>query len=754
MPAAASVLIASTCAFAIIATQVAGKATRDALFLTNFDVSHLPAMLTVSALVSIGAALLTARSIALFGPSRIIPPSFLMSGLFLIAEWLFAMKNAKLASPLVYLHIAIIGSILISGFWSIINEHFDPHSARKSIGRIVGGATFGGLGGGFLAERVGTNAGILWVLPIIASLQIACAFLLRRLESVQAPSRPFSMRVLLSGSGRGEDRESAFQVLRRAPYVRSLALIVLLGNAAATILDFLFKALATQSYPGGGDLVRFFAIFYTAVSLITLAVQAGVTTRLLEKFGIANTMTLRPVVVTIGGLIALPWISIITLGILRGLEAVAQSSLFRSGYELLFSPVVPEDKRKTRTIVDAGADRAGDIAGAILVRVVILLPAALSGQVLITLAIAISLVGFGVARALRRGYIQALETNLIDRANRLDIAQDEGGPRTTMMESFTGLDLSRILHRINPEALRAMHSLPAGADKTPEAVTAADRPKSFAAADPELALLAELRSGDEKRVSAALRHAGPMSPLVATQVISLLAWNPVTGQASRALAKTAATMTGQLIDRMLDPGSDFAVRRRIPRILSTCNSPRAFDGLMAALSDPRFEVRFQAGRALVRIHSRHPSRAADQSAVYETVLRETGIGKTLWKDQRLLDDLPEEEAGDMFVGAMRARVSRSMEHVFTLLSLVLPRIPLQIAFKGLHTNDPVLRGTSLEYMESVLPREVWEGLRPFLEDSREASPTRRTREEVLEDLMRSSVSIDLKLKKLVDQNTE
>jgi len=711
-------------------------------------------MLTVSALVSIGAALLTARSIALFGPSRIIPNSFLMSGLLLIAEWFLAIGNAKLASPLVYLHIAVVGSILISGFWSIINEHFDPHSARKSIGRIVGGATFGGLGGGILAERVGANVGILWVLPIIAFFQIACAFLLRRLESVQAPSKPFSMRVLLSGSGRLEDRESAFQVLSRAPYVRSLALIVLLGNAAATILDFLFKAQATRSYPEGADLVRFFAIFYTAVSLFTLAVQTGVTTRLLEKFGIANTMTLRPVVVTIGGLIALPWMSIIALGILRGLEAVAQSSLFRSGYELLFTPVVPEDKRKTRTIVDAGADRAGDIAGAILVRVVILLPAAVSGEVLIILAIAISLVGFAVARALRRGYIQALETNLIDRANRLDIAPDEDGPRTTMMESFTGLDLSRILHRINPEVLRARHSLSTDAITTTETVPSAGTRKQIAAADPELALLADLRSGDEKRVSAALRHAGSLSPLVATQVISLLAWNPVTGQASRALAKTASTLTGQLIDRLLDPGADFAIRRRIPRILSTCNSSRAFDGLMAALSDQRFEVRFQAGRALARIQTSYPSRAADQSAVYATVLRETRIGKTLWKDQRLLDELPEEEADDMFVGAMRARVSRSMEHVFTLLSLVLPRIPLQIAFKGLHTNDPVLRGTSLEYMESVLPREVWEGLRPFLEDSRETAPTRRPREEVLEDLMRSSVSIDLKLRTMGDQDTE
>ena len=51
--AAPSVVVASACAFAIIATQVAGKAARDALFLTNFDISALPLVLMASALLSI-----------------------------------------------------------------------------------------------------------------------------------------------------------------------------------------------------------------------------------------------------------------------------------------------------------------------------------------------------------------------------------------------------------------------------------------------------------------------------------------------------------------------------------------------------------------------------------------------------------------------------------------------------------------------------------------------------------------------------
>jgi hypothetical protein len=89
-----------------------------------------------------------------------------------------------------------------------------------------------------------------------------------------------------------------------------------------------------------------------------------------------------------------------------------------------------------------------------------------------------------------------------------------------------------------------------------------------------------------------------------------------------------------------------------------------------------------------------------------------------------------------------------LEHVFTLLSLVLPRAPLQIAFKGLLTTDQLLRGTSLEYLESVLPKEIWLGLSPHLDDSRPKVASTRPREEVLDELLKSNQSIELNLEEL------
>src|SRR5262249_62339696 len=67
---------------------------------------------------------------------------------------------------------------------------------------------------------------------------------------------------------------------------------------------------------------------------------------------------------------------------------------------------------------------------------------------------------------------------------------------------------------------------------------------------------------------------------------------------------------------------------------------------------------------------------------------------------------------------VRDRAGQSLAHVFPLLSLVLPREPLQIAFRSLHTDDQYLQGTALEYLEGVLPPTIRQPLWRYLEDRR------------------------------------
>ena len=79
-----------------------------------------------------------------------------------------------------------------------------------------------------------------------------------------------------------------------------------------------------------------------------------------------------------------------------------------------------------------------------------------------------------------------------------------------------------------------------------------------------------------------------------------------------------------------------------------------------------------------------------------------------------------------------------VEHVFTLLSLVLDREPMQIASRALHSEDRALIGTALEYLETVLPEDLRRALWKQLQVGVPERPQKRASRDLLQDLLRSS----------------
>jgi hypothetical protein len=265
--------------------------------------------------------------------------------------------------------------------------------------------------------------------------------------------------------------------------------------------------------------------------------------------------------------------------------------------------------------------------------------------------------------------------------------------------------------------------------------------------DPELARLAQLRSRNATTVRDAL-VAGPVSREVASQVVTLLAWDDVARDAITALRAGAPRFVGLLCDHLLDGDEEFAVRRRLPLVLAACPSRRAVEGLLGGLGDRRFEVRYRCGRALTRLLELDATLGVDQDAVRRAVLREVAVDRGVWKTHRLLDESEDDAWSPVADELIRDRASRSLEHVFTMLALIFPRQPLRIAFHGLHSGDAHLRGTALEYLEAILPDDLRTALWPFLEDDRRAAPPPRPADTVLRDLLASHASIAVDLKRL------
>ena len=718
-------LVAMLCAAAVSGQFIAGKATRDALFLSYLDVTLLPTIVIATSAFSILLVALGSKMLVRLTPVTFVPMAFGANAAFLLLEWLLTPIAPAAAACAVYLQISGLGPMLGSGFWLIASERFDPHTARHQFGRITGVATLGGLAGAIVAERVAAISGIVAMLPLLAIVNIICAWQVRQLarSGYRMPARD---RMDDAPELAAESPASGLRVLAHTAYLRNLAAIVTLGTIAATLADYVFKVQAVGVFGPGDELLRFFALYYAATSLLSFVVQSAVGAAALQRFGLALTTSTPSLALLVGSIGAILAPGLAGALVARGSESVFRGSLFRTGYEIFYTPVPAAEKRAAKSIIDVGFDRLGDAIGGGLLRLLLLLPSARQYAMILIGAIACSGAALIVARRLTRGYIHTLERNLLNRALELDLSDVEDiTTRTVMLNTLrppgVGDDTATISRTVRSDTLQTQ--------------------------DPEIREILALRSRDRERVTTVLKDEQALPPTLISHVLPLLAWDPVAEDAVRALRRVAEEHVGELTDALIDPNQPFAVRRRLARVFSVCVSQRAVDGLLLGLEDLRFEVRFQCGRSLAAVAAKNGLIRIDERVVFDAVRREVAVGRPVWESQRLLDQIDQEQTS--FVDELlKDRAGQSLAHVFTLLSLVLPAAPLQISYRGLHTNDPVLRGTALEYLEGVLPADIRERLWPFLGGEPSTVGPSRSREDIVEELLRSNESIMLNLEEL------
>ncbi len=697
------------CAAAVTAQLVGGKATRDALFLSALDVTSLPTMLIATSICSILVVAASARWSRRFAPSTLVPATFVASALLFVGEWLFRSSAPATTAVVVYLHVSGAAPLLASGFWLIVSERFDPRTAKRRFGQIAGAGTLGGLLGALLAERVAALSGAPSMLLLLAGLQVVAAVLVRHLGEGASPWIDTPSPIPSSRTG--------LRVIADAPQLQYLVAVVLLGTTGAALLDYVFKVRAVETFGSGDGLLRFFALYYAGASLISFVLQTMGSRFALERFGLGLTTSTPSIALVAGGIGGLVAPGLGSILVARGGESILRASWFRAGYEQFFTPIPVADKRAAKSIIDVAVDRLGDAAGGGLVRVAIVFLPTLQSSAIISMAIVSSLGAIVAASHLNRWYVRTLESSLVRRSGAIDLAATRDDSMAIVVE-----DVRRRRLGIDPHDAEVTRALVQGET------------------DPAVRDILRLRSGRREAIIQVLaRPEGPSAVLV-PHVIPLLASEPVAAYAVFALRKVVEERVGELTDAMLDPAQDFGARTRLARVFSVAVSQRAADALVLALDDERFDVRFQAARSLASIVDRNPRVHLDATRVYAVVSREVAVSRPVWESRRLLDGLMGGSPLDEFV---RDRAGQSLAHVFTLVSLVLPREPLQIAFRSLHSDDKQLRGTALEYLEGVLPASIRERLWPFLVYRR---PERLAplHDDVVANLLRSNASVTLK----------
>jgi hypothetical protein len=694
-PASRSIVLAMLCAGTVTGEFVAAKATREALFLTSLSFHALPAMLVAASLVSILVVAAHARWSMKLAPSTLVPALFAISGVLFLGEWIARFKLPAPTAVVLFLHTSAMGPLLASGFWLIATEQFDPRTAKRRFGHITAAATVGGLFGALLSERVAATLGAPDMLLVLGVLHLLTVWLFSRFAAGSHVDEH-------TPAAHTWTPRSGIRVIAAAPHLRHLVVLVALASTSAALLDYLFKAKAVEAIGTGDALLRFFAFYYAAISLVTVIFQVGSSHIVLERFGLGLTTSTPSIALLAGSLGGLLTPGFASVMVARAGESIFRGSWFRAGYELFFTPIPESEKRAVKSVVDVGVDRLGEAFGGGLVRLIGLVAPAAQASGILWVAIATSLGAIVAASRLNYWYVRTLGKSLVSQAPGLVDPETTGQLTRSMLLKIRG-----------------------------------SRQAPVKAID-DLDDAAILRSGPRERVIEVLSREEGLSASLVSHAIPLLA-GPLSDYALFALRKVAEERVGQLTDALLDPNQEYEIRRQVARVFSICVSQRAAEALLTALDDERFDVRYQCGRSLAVVLTRNPRIHIDRERILEVVRREVTIGRPMWESRSQLDARFVQSPLDEFV---HDRAGQSLAHVFTLLSLILPSQPLQIAFRSLHSSNGRLRGTALEYLEGVLPADIRQQLWPFLVHGASNRPS-QPHNEVIANLLRASSSVTL-----------
>src|SRR5918993_6058907 len=152
-----------------------------------------------------------------------------IAALLILFWFLFTFVGADWVAVAFYVAVSILAILLISQFWTLANDVYDPRQAKRIFGFIGGGASLGGATGAgltaFLVQTVGSRTMIL----ISAGVMFVClgiVVLIVRREKAAGTSDASK-----TGEEEGVSGGEAIRLLRLSGHLE----VILLGDAFCAI---------------------------------------------------------------------------------------------------------------------------------------------------------------------------------------------------------------------------------------------------------------------------------------------------------------------------------------------------------------------------------------------------------------------------------------------------------------------------------------------------------------------------------------
>ncbi len=443
-PTALLMFAYSFCAMA--GWNVVKPATRSQ-FINSLGADNLPYVQLVAGLI-MGFVIQGYTSAMKLLPRRWVfaATQVVMIGL-LLGFWVLFQTGQGWVSVAFYLWGVLAGSLLISQFWTLANDVYDPRQAKRVFGFIGGGSSLGGMVGAGFAGQYAKAIGTTNLILVAAVILAVCFGVIWMITMREKPAE--------TGKVGGEEDSislrEAVQLLMQSKHFQVIALVISFAAIGAGIVEQQMN-MAVEGQIADKDARTAFignVIFYS--SLAGFFIQMTLTSRLHRLLGIGFALLLLPMTLGATGVLMLMVPMLWTSAVARGVDTALRYNVDKTTREILFMPLPTTMKYQAKPFADVAVDRFAKGLGALLLII------AIKGfgftwwqlsYINLVVAALWALLALRARREYLRSFRKGLETRGIDtgdlRATVADLVTIE-----TLVEELAHPDEARVVYAID-----------------------------------------------------------------------------------------------------------------------------------------------------------------------------------------------------------------------------------------------------------------------------------------------------------------
>lgn len=387
-------------------------------FITDLGAENLPYVMLAAGLLMGVIMQQYARLVGLLPRRWMFPATQAALVGFLLAFWALFKTGLPWVSAAFYFWGLLLGIFLISQFWTLANDVYDPRQAKRLFGFIGGGASLGGSAGAgltvWLAQPLGTDNLLLISAGCLAFSTGLSWFLTRQMDVAGGPAIAVDREEQVGG-------KEALRLLRESRPLRLIALIIGFAAMGAVILEQQLN-MATESFVDGQDAITSFLANITLyISLIAFFVQIWLTGRIHRLLGVGFALLVLPVSLAVTSLLIVAFPVVWIAALARVQDSSLRYTLDKTSREILFLPLPPDLKHKAKPFVDVAVDRLMGKGLASLLLLLVLKVFHFEWYQLSYLSLAMVGLWIAMAVAAKREYIAGFRRRL----SRGDVTADE-----------------------------------------------------------------------------------------------------------------------------------------------------------------------------------------------------------------------------------------------------------------------------------------------------------------------------------------